>query len=244
MKLFYVPIFLLIAGLVSSCEKPAAQHQEDQSKQTKDDPTLYKEAIIDASKPEKEEISYQLTKLTEDNPKLEWHNGAVKVVTWTNWDGYLQLIDSTISTTRDTWVTAAPSLKSFAQQVKLSKGDPISSMEKVLGLPPQSGKKYFVTIWVKPSDVFRPCLDPEVTDDHCEISLDKLDAPIDSAHLAWIESLQSSSYDTLKGYPWTQLGYTYDWEDNGKEIGLSEFVIKPSSFITIDQVETLEQFIQ
>ena len=33
------------------------------------------------------------------------------------------------------------------------------------------------------------------------------------------------SYSEDNRYPWTRLGYTYDWADNGKEYGLSESLI-------------------
>ena len=244
MRLFKLPIILFLLSILYSCQREESEHQDKKTKLVKNDQTLYKEAIIDASVPEQKEIAFGLAKLTKENPFLEWKDESVKVVTWTSWDGYLALVDSTITTTRDTWVTPAPSLESFAEKSQLATDSLILSMEQLLGIPSKSGKKYFVTIWVNPSNVFRPCLDPEVTDDHCEVSLDKIETPIDSAHIAWIENLRASSYDTLKGYPWTQLGYTYDWADNGTEIGLSEFVIKPNSSITIDKVETLAQFIQ
>ena len=45
-------------------------------------------------------------------------------------------------------------------------------LEKLLGLPPNSGKTKFVEIWVRPQDLFRPSPDPEITD--CVAELDCL----------------------------------------------------------------------
>ena len=37
-------------------------------------------------------------------------------------------------------------------------------------------------------------------------------------------------------FPWTRLGYTYDWGNSTSEIGLSEFVIKNNSQVTVFKV--------
>ena len=46
-------------------------------------------------------------------------------------------------------------------------------------------------------------------------------------------------------YPWTRMGYTYDWGDGNKDyIGVAEFVIKPNTkyaefdYITINEIQT------
>ena len=53
-----------------------------------------------------------------------------------------------------------------------------------------------------------------------------------------------SSYFDGK-YPWTRLGYTYDWADNGEEYGLSEFVVRKNSEVkvayTVDQETMLKK---
>lgn len=43
----------------------------------------------------------------------------------------------------------------------------------------------------------------------------------------WLGLLQQS-----KEYPWTRLGYTYDWGDESNHVGVSEFVIVPGTEVT------------
>ena len=44
----------------------------------------------------------------------------------------------------------------------------------------------------------------------------------------WLGLLQKS-----KEYPWTRMGYTYDWEENSTDhMGVSEFVIVPGTEVT------------
>jgi len=49
--------------------------------------------------------------------------------------------------------------------------------------------------------------------------------------------LSIDDYDNpAKGYPWTRLGYTYDWGNPDSEVGLSEFVITAGATIKIENV--------
>ncbi len=44
-------------------------------------------------------------------------------------------------------------------------------------------------------------------------------------------------------YPWTRLGYSYDWENPGSEIGRSEFIIFGDSTIETHSItETFNYF--
>ena len=44
-------------------------------------------------------------------------------------------------------------------------------------------------------------------------------------------------------YPWTGLGYTYDWGNPDSEIGLSEFVILGGSTVGVDAVIPTEEYL-
>ena len=50
------------------------------------------------------------------------------------------------------------------------------------------------------------------------------DDDFDAMFETWFENNTASSYST-GAYPWTRLGYTYDWADNGTAYGLSEVII-------------------
>ena len=91
---------------------------------------------------------------------------------------------------------------------------------------------------VHPEDLFRPSPDPEVTD-----SVASLDFPaeVSQTHKDWIDGLMASSYGE-DGYPWTRLGYTYDWAPGASEIGASEFVIRSGSTVGVDSVQSLAEY--
>lgn len=53
-------------------------------------------------------------------------------------------------------------------------------------------------------------------------------------------------YDPKTGppYPWTRLGYTYDWGNAKSRVGLSEFVIRKGARLTVHSVSTTEGYAQ
>ena len=109
-------------------------------------------------------------------------------------------------------------------------------LKQLLGLPPTSDYKYLIEFWVKPDDLFRPCPDKEITDNKCELCFPDKN---DTSYISWINNLRGQSYygcELYEKYPWTQLGYTYDWNaQNITHIGLSEFVIGKNKDIIINK---------
>lgn len=209
----------------------------------KDLESTYKMAVEDASKAKTAEIDNNLLAITDDNLSLQRNDkGQILVVTWTNWNGYDKLANKDMTLTREIWATTAPQLKAFSNNLRLDSAKMVLRLEQLLGLPPHTGKNRFVEIWVNPSDLFRPCPDPEISDEECE-----LDFPTSSyftiaeEHQKWIKNLRANSYGK-DGYPWTQLGYTYDWGNPKNHVGLSEFVIKPGSTVTIKGVSNVYEY--
>jgi len=148
----------------------------------------------------------------------------------------------------EAWVSPIPELKQFVKKYKQKKTYNIPLHDRVtqyLGLPPESPtdkeKKYFVELWVKPEDIFRPCFDSEIIDKECVLdpagtSYEK-DKSFQSAlhettrgpkhkiwdpksgnwsppieHKKFMEKLRENSYKKNKTqYPFTRLGYSFDW---------------------------------
>jgi len=90
---------------------------------------------------------------------------------------------------------------------------------------------------VDPQDLFRPSPDPEITDREAESGFphSTLFVTVSEDYVRWFTDLTAASYGD-NGYPWTRLGYTYDWGNPKSEAGLSEFVIRPGATIEIKAV--------
>ena len=57
----------------------------------------------------------------------------------------------------------------------------------------------------------------------------------------WCRELRGRSYDE-GGYPWTRLGYTYDWAPDASERGASEFVIPAETTVQVASFTTTDEY--
>ena len=186
------------------------------------------------------DIARDLTAITPYNKRLMWEenpgNSRVKMVTWTSYGGYV--VGKTLQAywlnkyqpSRDLWVTAVPEIKNFVRKHKLTPATTELRLKQLLGMPHDTERLYFVEFWVDPRDLFRPSPDPEVTDHAAELDFppDTLFMQISEEHKAWIQWQRENNT-----WPWTGLGYTYDWHCPGNIVGLSEFVIRAGAEITV-----------
>lgn len=209
----------------------------------------YGASIVDASYPEADEIYNGLISISPDNKKLIWKEidgqNYMLVATWAAEAHYYPDQGAYNTSNYPIWVTAAPQLLNWYKSRKpkeLQDGD--LRLKQLLGLPPTVKKNYFIEFWVQPKDLFRPCPDKEVTDSSCGLCFPD---ELDEEHKTWIKNLRNDSYYNCDGdkYPWTQLGYTYDWYPGNKtHIGLSEFVIKAQSDILVNKKYTTEEYLR
>jgi len=146
------------------------------------------------------------------------------------------------------WVTVEPRLQQFCSayagthagnhaQVTLR-------LEQRLGLPPASGKTKFIRIRLAhPGQevIFRPCMYPLTATVNCPVGPPP--SEVDENHKNWIYHQYYSSYgqSRLSSFPWTSLGYTFDWapaehaeaDTDFQKRGESEFVIRKGAPIEI-----------
>lgn len=220
---FYLTLLAVMAGCPYSPTDPQA---------------AYENAVRDAEVATAEEISTNLIPITPTNGELiRDAQGRVLMVTWTSWDGYAKLVGEEYEATRDIWVTAAPQVQDFCRRYYLREPQLTPRLEQLLGLPPDDGKTLFVEIWVQPEDLFRPSPDPEITDGEAELDFPMPQSliTISAEYVEWFTTLMGQSYGE-QGYPWTRLGYTYDWGNPWSEVGLSEFVIGSGAVVTVASV--------
>jgi hypothetical protein len=197
----------------------------------------YNEAVMDAAEPTQEDVIDGLWAITPSNPRLQWNvdQSAVRMVAWTTFTGYKQG-DNTLS--REIWVTAVPQLQELCRTLP-DDAARIVRINQFLGLPPATeadNGRQFVEMWVKPGDMFRPCPDPEIDDTVCSL---QFPAGVSTEHKNWINYNYASSYGFWQQtrYPWTGLGYTYDWcSQDSKHVGASEFVIRPGSVVNVTAI--------
>ena len=113
-------------------------------------------------------------------------------------------------------------------------------LRQILGLTPTATVTAFVELWVAPAQMFRPAADNEVTDSTAGLTMP---ADTEPWYRLWFNTTRAAQYFQSQlprhdAYPWTQLGYTYDWGNPGHPQGLSEFVIKKNSTVAINAIAT------
>lgn len=203
----------------------------------------YLGAIRDAASAEPFEIHRRLDAVVPYAPGLVWSGepGASEllVVNWTSATSFSPAAGEEIVLDAARWVTLAPRIERFCRAYRPRRGAPLElRLEQLLGLPPQAGKRHFVEMWVSPADLWRPCPDPEITDNECSLvpPAPSSATAVSDAYREWFESYREGVYGD-DGYPWTRLGYTYDWGNPRSEVGLSEFVVRPGARVRVRSVE-------
>ncbi|MBE9220198.1 hypothetical protein [Dolichospermum flos-aquae] len=198
------------------------------------------DSIEDAKEPLANEVVNNLWALSANNPQIKSreNNGKIEYLmsTWkytsnptTDWPiGAKKLLPY------QTWFTAVPQVKEFCQKYQATDSNIPDHIELSLRLQQYLGlilnkystKTHFVEMWVKGEDLMRPCIDGEINDSSCDL----LPLPVpDNSPV--VKTIYTNSYSNAKKeyYPWSGLGYTYDWGNPQQpHQGPSEFIINPT----------------
>lgn len=142
----------------------------------------------------------------------------------------------------DVWVTAVPEVQKICQGYK---DDLAQRLRQLLGLHPGQEIINFVVISADEAEIFRPTANPDPTTvlpcssdipANCgEVFPDN----VSQEHVKWIANQMLSSYVISEstiipiGYPWTRLGYTYNWKSGANKYGASEYVIRKGSTVNV-----------
>ncbi|ACC80429.1 hypothetical protein [Nostoc punctiforme] len=221
----------------------------------------YCHALANTRNAEFHQIWKDLTAIIKDNRKIKWEDDKIKsrllVATWTGWNGYDDKIGKDfVTATQDIWVTVAPELQDFCKPFSMTERKKITipyRINQLLGIPPEASEKInkrkVVQIWVDKKDLFIPTPDPEITDHEAEVNFPELSGfiLITNEYKSWFLKQLMANY-----YPWTKLGYTYDWgkhSDWGKidpsrpvNVGLSEFIIRENAPLKVESISSAENY--
>lgn len=229
---------------------------------------VYAETVRTAQYPVQEHVSTDLVPILRTNPDLRWDDqGRVLMVTWTKRKYYEGNVGQPYKVPQgvDIWLTAVPHFQRACRGWDLPAERLPLRISQAVGLPPppaEGGDDSFVQMWVDPKTFFRPCPDPEITDRECQVSLDG--GPVDRTgacpwsmaqlseafvkvsddHLRWMCGNWKSTYtgDPKTSYPWTALGYTFDWGDLLHPQGQSEFVVPEGKTVWIESISTAAEY--
>jgi hypothetical protein len=158
------------------------------------------------------------------------------------------------------WVTLVPEVNDscgdWAQQEQTMR------LRQLLGLQPTQPVGYFMEMRVPAAGMFRPTANPAITTDtlctpggagaECalqfpaDVSAKHVRFMVDQAFSAWkmpngYPAAGTGDWPRL-GYPWTRLGYTYNWHPGSPRYGASEYVIDPGTRVTVTSVSSIADY--
>lgn len=200
---------------------------------------LYIQAVEDAKTIEPEELLPLKTTLTRDDPYAQWdqQGDRVLVCTWNNTpEDYPDGTDVIVGE-EPLWVFSGAEFAAWYADNADGVEDWELRLCQLIGLPPDAGYTHFTTLWADPNDLLRPAFDPDVTTSTMAEELTGEDW-----YRSWFEDNTAASYGA-DGYPWTRLGYTYDWADNGTEYGLTEFILPTGAEATVERTVTTQAYL-
>jgi hypothetical protein len=256
-----VPLALL-ACVRSTADSAVCPEPKTSQTSGTEDPSLaqYRLALDVARYPTPERVVDSLLVLEPGNPALRWDEaGRVLVTTWTRVQFYTAPEYQTgheFALYGETWFTSGNQVQD-ACKASGKTGEALDlRLEQLLGIPPGATYDAFLQVWIDPSALFRPCADPSPTATTCGVAAPlsssapeqvgwDCNAPAD-AHAQWLCNSWTMRYgnsDPLRQYPWTALGYTYDWSPESRDgVGPSEFVAPAKTPVVFERLLSTADF--
>ncbi len=182
----------------------------------------------------------ELVTLTTGDPHVIWDETGERVLllTWHDYDDACKPGDQVPSGEGEIWATSLGEMRAWYGEHHKGVTDWDLRFAQLLGVHADEGYTRFTGFWVSPGDVIRPAYLTDVTA-QMENGYDKLS---EGPYKDWFDQNILWSYFE-SDYPWTRLGYTYDWSGGASEYGLTEFLVSDSSETEIAFTYTTNEFV-
>ena len=186
-----------------------------------------------------------LQALVTSNPNLQWKTvHGQQYVLMATFTGYVKSFppgDSVTTSWGETWLFIPAQMQYRLGRSFDAHSDTTLRISQMLGLPPVNSDKYIVQMWVPVSKLYRPAGSPNIT---TTTASPVLDTSATAAYKLWFNNYIIGSYyqPYVTHYPWTRMGYTYDWYPKGNRVGCSEFVLPKGSGIWVEKATTAAGF--
>lgn len=223
--LFAIGAFLVLEGCKKDNDMPAVTDLDQ----------LYANSIADAMIAEESERIDTLWPLSKANDRLQWKtvNGKeyVLMATFMRFPSSYPEGDSITTTWGDAWLFIPEQMKRRIGGSFKAGSDTLLRICQLLGLPPVNShtNTHIAEIWVPIDSLQRPAGNPDISTTSAS---EVLISTVPPSYSNWFNNyIIYAYYHTLTSatdfhYPWTRLGYTYDWAPGSREVGLSEYVLR------------------
>ena len=200
---------------------------------------LYADAVRDAVFADEDEI-LPLVNISRQDPNVIWDGDKVLVTFLHKYPASYPDGETITLEWGNVWCVSAGELYQFIRENRNEVTDWNLRLHQIMGMPENKATSV-TSLWVDADLLYRPAY---VTDPNAEMqnTLQPTgDASFDASYKEWFDgNIIWSYFDSA--FPWTRLGYTYDWADNGTEYGLTEFLIFSGATAKVETTHTLEDF--
>ena len=201
---------------------------------------LYEAAVRDAVFADEDEI-LPLVNISKDDENVIWKDGKVLVAFLHKYpDSYPAGEELTLEW-GNVWCVSAGEFYKWVQDNQEGVDNWTLRLMQVMGMPESKESTTVTALWVDADLLYRPAY---VTDPNAGMknTLQTTgDEEADAAYKEWFDgNIIWSYFDSA--FPWTRLGYTYDWADNGTEYGLSEFMVPDGSKAVVEYTYPIDEF--
>ena len=117
-------------------------------------------------------------------------------------------------------------------------------INQLLGMPHARHSTHVSALWVWPQDIMRPAYTTDIFTTKMSASFQDPYANHDPDYQTWFNGNIISSYFSGYDYPWTRLGYTYDWGSPSTDYGLSEFLVRVGAPFEVAYTLSLPDFVK
>lgn len=222
-----IALLILLSVSCTTAEKPETEE-------------LYRKAMEDSVFACEEEIRPLVT-IDPSSDMTSWDENGEKVL-MLSWHKDMENYEenTTVRVSGDPiWTFTDKEIVSWYGSHRNEMDDWRLRLEQLIGLPEDSGYTSFSAFWCDPDELRRPAYEPDITE---QVGKEDIDGSALGDLEQWFYgNILYSCF--ISAYPWTRLGYTYDWSGSGDSYGLSEFIILPSSEIEVEWTMTNEEFL-
>lgn len=201
--------------------------------------TLYENAVKDAMLSEPSEI-HPLVCISEDEPLVSWKDGKVLMLTLHSYPDFYTEGKTVSLSFGHSWTFTDKEIEAWYKANGRSVTDWTLRIRQLLGIAPERNHTHVSAFWTDPKDIRRPAYQIDAARQLTEADLDG--SSLDGLSDWFCSTIVSSYYIGKTKYPWTRLGYTYDWADNGTEYGVTEFLVLKDSSVTVEFTKSIQEF--
>ncbi len=239
--IFAVVSIIILEGCKKDMGSPAAPDLNQ----------LYANAITDAMVTEGIERIDTLWPISNTNSKLQWKtvNGKqyVLMATFMRFPASYPEGDSITTTWGDAWLFIPQQMKMRISSSFKAGADTLTRICQMLGLPPVNSRTntHIAEMWVPADSLQRPAGNPDI---RATSASEVLIGGATPSYMNWFNNyIIYAYYHTLTSatdfhYPWTRLGYTYDWAPDSHEVGLSEYVLRAKTGCWVNKTRTASNY--